>query len=240
MTPRGLLQMLAAGKVRHYAVTLVEGWTFDEALAGLAKHSELMPATAGKSPKEIMAMLGDPEPAPEGLFFPDTYYVTKGATDLDVLKRARAKMRTVLEEEWRGRWSALPLETSYHALILASIVEKETARGEERAKVAGVFVRRLSRGMRLQTDPTVIYGMGSLYMGNIRKADLLRDTPYNTYTRAGLPPTPIALPGRSSIHAVMHPDNGGTLYFVARGDGTHEFSDTLQQHQDAVKKFQRH
>lgn len=240
LTPRGLLDKMVAGRVRQYPVTVVEGSTFAEMLAVLARHPALVPQVSGKSHDEIMALLGAPGQPSEGRFFPDTYFVTKGVTDLEVLKRAYGKMRTVLEQEWRGRSESLPFATSYEALTLASIVEKETARPEERPAVAGVFVRRLGKGMRLQTDPTVIYGLGAAFDGNLRKDDLRRDTPYNTYTRPGLPPTPIALPGLSAIRAALHPDNGASLYFVARGDGTHVFSTTLEEHQRAVDQYQKH
>jgi UPF0755 protein len=240
MTPRALLDKLVAGKVRQYPVTVVEGWTFSEMLAFLSRHPALKPEVSGKPPDEIMALLGATGQPPEGRFFPDTYFVTRGTSDLDVLKRAYGKMQTVLEQEWRNRSESLPLGSPYEALTLASIVEKETARPEERAAVAGVFVRRLAKGMRLQTDPTIIYGLGAAFDGNIRKDDLRRDTPYNTYMRLGLPPTPIALPGLPAIRAALHPDAGTSLYFVARGDGTHVFSATLEEHQRAVDQYQKH
>jgi UPF0755 protein len=238
-TPQDLLEMFAAGRVRQHAVTVVEGWTFADMLTAFARHPALVTEVSGKPPGDIMALLGAPGQSPEGRFFPDTYFVTKGTTDLEVLKRAYGKMRAVLEQEWRSRTEPLPLNSPYEALTLASIVEKETARSEELPMVAGVFLRRLASGMRLQTDPTVIYGMGAGFTGNIRKEDLLRDTPYNTYTRRGLPPTPIALPGLPAIRAALHPDNGTSLYFVARGDGTHVFSTTLEEHQRAVEQFQK-
>lgn len=239
LTPRGLLDMFVAGRVRQHAVTVVEGWTFAELLAALARHPALTADVSQKSPEEIMALLGAPGQAPEGRFFPDTYFVTKGTPALEVLRRAYGKMQAVLAQEWRNRAVPLPLASPDEALILASIVEEETGRPEERAAVAGVFIRRLSSGMRLQTDPTVIYGMGAGFTGNLRKEDLLRDTPYNTYTRPGLPPTPIALPGLSAIRAALHPDGGTSLFFVARGDGTHVFSTTLEEHQRAVDQFQK-
>jgi UPF0755 protein len=238
-SPRDLLDKMVAGKVRQYPVTVVEGWTFADMLALLARHPALKAEVSSKPPAEIMAFLGAAGQSPEGRFFPDTYFVTRGTSDLEVLQRAYGKMRTVLEQEWRARSEPLPLGSPDEALVLASIVEKETARPEERPLVAGVFVRRLAKGMRLQTDPTVIYGMGAAYNGNIRKEDLRRDTPYNTYTRTGLPPTPIALPGQSAIHAALHPDGGTSLYFVARGDGTHVFSSTLEEHQRAVDQHQK-
>lgn len=239
LTPRSLLDMLVAGRVRQHAVTIVEGWTFAELLAALARHPALAADFPQQSPEGIMALLGAPGQTPEGRFFPDTYFVTQGTSALEVLRRAHERMRAVLAEEWRDRAVPLPLASPDQALILASLVEKETARPEERPVVAGVFLRRLASGMRLQTDPTVIYGMGAGFAGNLRKEDLLKDTPYNTYTRPGLPPTPIALPGRSAIRAALHPDDGTSLFFVARGDGTHVFSTTLEEHQRAVDQFQR-
>lgn len=239
-TPRSLLALFVAGKVRQHPVIVVEGWTFADLLAALARHPALVPEVSGKPPEDIMVRLGAPGQPPEGRFFPDTYFVTKGTTDFEVLKRAYGRMQAVLDQEWRGRTERVPFATSYEALILASIVEKETARAEERPAIAGVFARRLAQGMRLQTDPTVIYGLGTGYTGDIRKDDLRRDTPYNTYTRPGLPPTPIALPGLLSIRAALHPANGTSLYFVSRGDGTHVFSTTLEEHQRAVEQFQKH
>ncbi|CAL1239628.1 endolytic transglycosylase MltG [Candidatus Methylocalor cossyra] len=239
-TLRGLLAMFVAGKVRQHPVALVEGWTFQDLLAALGRHPALVGTTVGKSPEEIMALLGAPGQSPEGRFFPDTYFVTKGTTDLELLRRAHERMRAVLEREWQERAPSVPFASADQALILASIVEKETARPEERPAVAGVLVRRLAKGMRLQTDPTVIYGLGADFGGNLRKSDLKRDTPYNTYTRPGLPPTPIALPGLASIRAALHPAEGASLYFVARGDGSHVFSATLDEHRRAVDLFQKH
>ncbi|SMF94899.1 UPF0755 protein [Methylomagnum ishizawai] len=238
-TPRTLLDRIVAGKVLQHPVTVVEGWKFSEMLAALALNPVLNHRLAGQPPEAVMAALGFPGQAPEGRFFPDTYFVTKGTSDLEILRRAHAKMDDILDREWQGRPAGLPFASSYEALILASIVEKETARPEERTAVAGVFLRRLQKKMRLQTDPTVIYGMGAAYDGDIRKGDLLRDTPYNTYTRSGLPPTPIALPGLPAIHAALHPDVGDSLYFVARGDGSHVFSATLEAHRRAVERFQK-
>jgi UPF0755 protein len=239
ITPRELLAMFAAGKVRQHPVTLVEGHTFRDILAELARHPALVATVAGKPPEEIMALLGAPDQKPEGLFFPDTYFVAKGTADLDVLKRAFRQMSAVLDREWPNRAEGLPLANPYEALILASIVEKETGRPEERPRIAGVFVRRLQSGMRLQTDPAVIYGLGESFAGNLRKDDLRRDTPYNTYTRSGLPPTPIALPGLAALRAALHPEAGASLYFVARGDGSHVFSTTLEEHQKAVDHYQK-
>ena len=185
-----------------------------------------------------MQLLGFPELHPEGQFFADTYAFPRGTTDVEYLQRAKRTMDTILAEEWENRAPDLPFETPYEALILASIVEKETAVAAERPLIAGVFVSRLNIGMRLQTDPTVIYGIGDAFDGDIRRKDLTTDTPYNTYTRAGLPPTPIAMVGREAIHAVMHPESTTALYFVSKGNGTHQFSETLEQHNAAVRKYQ--
>ncbi|HID49691.1 MAG TPA: endolytic transglycosylase MltG [Chromatiales bacterium] len=237
-TPRQLLAMFVAGKVRQYALTLVEGWNFAQVMEAVNRHPALRHSLPGLDNATIMARLGHPGEHPEGRFLPDTYHFPKGLSDVDFLKRAYRAMQTVLEAEWAGRAPGLPFETPYEALILASIVEKETGLARERRAIAGVFVRRLQKGMRLQTDPTVIYGMGEAYRGNIRKKDLERDTPYNTYRRSGLPPTPIAMPGRDAIHATLHPDDSDNIYFVARGDGSHQFSATLKEHNQAVIKYQ--
>ena len=237
-TMRQLLARFVSGKVRQHTVTFIEGWRFQQVLAALSQHPALAHRVAGKSVDEIMNLLGAPGEQPEGRFYPDTYFFTKGTEDLELLKRAYRKMKTALEQEWQGRADGLPLASPYEALVLASIVEKETARADERPLIAGVFSRRLAQGMLLQTDPTVIYGMGEGFKGDIRKEDLVRDTPYNTYVHAGLPPTPIAMPGVASIRAVLHPDTGASLYFVARGDGSHVFSNTLDEHQQAVEQFQ--
>ncbi len=240
MTLRDLLAMFVAGKVRQHPITLVEGWTFRQILTALDQSPPLTKLARGKSPEEIMRMIGAPDEHPEGRFYPDTYFVTKGTSDIEVLKRAYRRMQAVLEEEWANRGEGTFYATPYESLIVASIVEKETARPEERPLIAGVFIRRLAKGMLLQTDPTIIYGLGDGFSGNIRKEDLLKDTPYNTYVRSGLPPTPIAMPGRDSIRAALHPAAGESLYFVARGDGTHVFSNTLDDHQRAVEQFQKH
>lgn len=237
-TPSQLLDILGSGKVIHYPVTLVEGWSFKQFLEVLAKVDILEHTLSDADSAEIMAKLGRTGIYPEGRFLPDTYLFPRGASDLDVLRRAMASMDKVLAVEWEKRQSDLPLKNAEEALILASIVEKETGLASERAEIAGVFVRRLKRGMKLQTDPTVIYGMGDSFDGNIRRSDLRRDTPYNTYVHAGLPPTPIALPGRDAIHAVLHPADGKALYFVAKGDGSHQFSATLAAHNRAVRKYQ--
>ncbi|MGA9423060.1 MAG: endolytic transglycosylase MltG [Rhodanobacteraceae bacterium] len=240
ITPRELLQRMAAGDVLQHRFTIVDGWTFRELRAALAAEAGIVQTLPGLSDQAIAARLDIADGKPEGWFLPETYAFVKGESDMDVLRRAHAAMRKLLGAAWPARAPDLPLESPYQALILASIVEKETARADERAQIAGVFVRRLQRGMLLQTDPTVIYGLGDSYDGNLRKRDLQNDTPFNTYTRAGLPPTPVALPGKAAIAATLHPAAGDALYFVARGDGSHEFSATLEAHNRAVSKFQLH
>lgn len=239
VTPRQLLATMAAGRVLQRNFTIVDGWTFAELRRALAGTDTLKHDSAGLDDATVMRKIGAGGEAPEGRFLPETYAYVKGDGDLDILRRAHDAMDKTLAELWAGRAPDLPLETPYEALILASIVEKETGRADERAQIAGVFVRRLRTHMLLQTDPTVIYGMGASYAGNIRRSDLTTDTPYNTYTRAGLPPTPIALPGRPALIATMHPEPGDTLYFVARGDGSHMFSRTLQEHNRHVDCYQR-
>jgi len=239
ITPRQLLANMAAGKVLQRLFTIVDGWTFDELRQALARAEKLNHDSAGLDNATIMQKLGVPGEAPEGRFLPETYAYVKGDSDLDILKRAHAAMVRTLAALWPSRAADLPLATPYEALILASIVEKETGRPEERARIAGVFVRRLQNHMLLQTDPSVIYGMGASYAGNIRKGDLTTDTPYNTYTRAGLPPTPIALPGKPALEAALHPAPGSALYFVARGDGGHVFADSLAEHNRNVDCYQR-
>jgi UPF0755 protein len=239
VTPPKLLELLTSGKVVQRAFTLVEGWTYPEVLGAVAKDKRF-DKVLGDDPSAamIMASLGHPGEHPEGRFFPDTYHFSKGTSDLDILRRSFETMEKVLAEEWKKREEGLPLETSYEALILASIVEKETGLASERPTIAGVFVRRLNLGMKLQTDPTVIYGLGDDFDGNLTRAHLRGDTPYNTYVHQGLPPTPIALPGREAIHAVLHPKAGESLYFVAKGDGSHHFSATLGEHNRAVRRYQ--
>lgn len=237
-TPRGLLRQIEAGRVVQHALTLVEGWTFEKVLETLRADDRLGQQLGGLSPQEVMTRLGFPGEHAEGRFFPDTYRFPRGTTDLSFLRRAYEAMGEALREEWAGRAPNLPYTHADEALILASIVEKETAVAAERPKIAGVLVRRLQKGMRLQTDPTVIYGLGVDFEGDLRRSDLARDGPYNTYTRAGLPPTPIALPGRAALHAALHPAGGDALFFVARGDGTHDFSTTLAEHNEAVRRFQ--
>lgn len=238
ITPVELLQLLHEGKVRQRSLTLVEGITFAQAVQLISQNPFVKPELDAEDVAAIGARLGITQPNPEGWLFPDTYVYSKYTTDWDLLQQSYRRMVQVLNEEWEGRAEGLPYETPYEALIMASIVEKETGAPHERAQIAGVFVRRLKLGMRLQTDPTVIYGMGSTYEGKIRSTDLREKTPYNTYTITGLPPTPIALPGREAIHAALHPADGESLFFVARGDGTHHFSTTLKEHNAAVKKYQ--
>ncbi|KRE93773.1 aminodeoxychorismate lyase [Frateuria sp. Soil773] len=238
ITPRALLANMAGGKVLQRNFTIVDGWTFSELRQALARADKLRHDSAALDDAALMQRLGAAGEAPEGRFLPETYAYVKGDSDLDVLKRAYAAMRKTLDALWPQRAKDLPLATPYDALILASIVEKETGRADERPQIAGVFLRRLQNHMLLQTDPSVIYGMGASYAGNIRKSDLAADTPYNTYTRAGLPPTPIALPGKPAIEAALHPAPGTALYFVARGDGSHVFADTLEEHNRNVACYQ--
>lgn len=238
LTPRGLLELLVSGRTVQYSLTLLEGWTFAQVRQALASHPVLRQTVAELDDAAIMAKLGRPEQHPEGRFFPDTYKFPRGTTDLDFLRRAHERMAQVLAAAWAERGEDLPLQTADQALVLASIVEKETGIPEERAAIAGVFVRRLRRGMLLQTDPTVIYGLGEAFDGNLRRRDLRSDTPYNTYTRKGLPPTPICMPGEAAIRAALHPADGDSLYFVSRGDGSHQFSATLAEHNAAVRRYQ--
>ena len=238
-TPISLLQKLARGEAALRAVTLVEGWNFRQVRQALARAEQLRPDTEGLSDADIMARLDRAGVPAEGRFFPDTYTYAKGSSDLAVLRRALHAMDRRLEAAWALRASGTPLRSPEQALILASIVEKETGRPEDRAQIAGVFSNRLRAGMLLQTDPTVIYGLGEKFDGNLRKRDLQADTPYNTYTRAGLPPTPIAMPGRASLMAAVQPADTRALYFVARGDGTSHFSATLDEHNRAVNRYQR-
>ncbi|UTA46340.1 endolytic transglycosylase MltG [Simiduia sp. 21SJ11W-1] len=234
----GLLQQLIEGEVVQYVAQIIEGWTYYQALQHLHSLEFLEPRLAGLDWEAQSQLLGLHEPHPEGWFFPDTYHYQKGDSDVTVLRQAYAKQQQILAELWAARAPNLPYDSPYDALIMASIVEKETAIDAEREQIAGVFVRRLQKGMRLQTDPTVIYGLGERYAGNITRKHLAQHTPYNTYRINGLPPTPIALPGRRSLYASLHPDAGSSLYFVAKGDGYHQFSDTLEQHNAAVKKYQ--
>ena len=239
MTPLDLLQRMTRGDVTLIAITFVEGWTFEQMRKALRENPKINGELAALSEPEVLQKLGISAPAAEGWFFPDTYHFSDGASDLSILRRAHKLMRKHLEQEWARRAPNLPLQSPTEALILASIVEKETGLANERGMVAAVFINRLRIGMRLQTDPTVIYGMGAAFDGNIRKRDLLTDTPYNTYTRTGLPPTPIAMPGLDALRATLNPASSDALYFVARGDGTSKFSRTLAEHERAVTQYQR-
>ncbi len=239
VTPRSLLETLVQGNTRMASVTLIEGWNFRQVRQALSKAVNLKPQTAELSPEQLMAQLGRPGVHPEGRFFPDTYTYAKGSGDLALLRRAMLAMDRRLGAAWEQRAAQLPLQSPEQALILASIVEKETGQAADRALISSVFVNRLQKGMLLQTDPSVIYGLGEQFNGNLRKADLLADTPWNTYTRAGLPRTPIAMPGVASLMAAVRPAPGNALYFVARGDGSSEFSSTLEEHNRAVNKYQR-
>lgn len=238
-TPFSLLRKLVRGEEALRAVTLVEGWNFTQVRAALSKAEQLTPDTRGLEADLIMKSLGKPGVHPEGRFFPDTYTYAKGSSDLAVLKRAMRAMDKRLEAAWRQRRPNTPLKTPEQALILASIVEKETGRASDRAMIAGVFTNRLRVGMMLQTDPTVIYGLGEAFDGNLRRRHLQADTPWNTYTRSGLPPTPIAMPGKAALLAAVQPAPTKALYFVARGDGTSQFSASLEEHNRAVNKYQR-
>lgn len=238
-TPRSLLQKMVRGDVTLATVRFIEGWTMRQVRAELAKAESLTASISTMSDAELMAALGAPNQSAEGAFFPDTYAYNKGSSDLAVLRRAHQAMNKKLAAAWEQRAADLPLKTPHQALILASIIEKETGAAQERRMVASVFINRLRIGMLLQTDPTVIYGLGPNFDGNLRKRDLLTDTPYNTYTRAGLPPTPIAMPGKASLLAAVQPEQNKALYFVARGDGSSEFSDNLAAHNRAVNKYQR-
>ncbi len=238
VTAREFLQQVLAGKVLQYAITLVEGWNIYQVLEVINTHPHLVHHLEGLSLPQIMTKIGYPDVHPEGRFYPDTYHFPKGLTDIQFLQRAYQAMQNKLATEWQKRATGLPYQSPYEALIMASIVEKETGQASERHAIAGVFVRRLEKRMRLQTDPTVIYGLGPKFDGNIRRRDLKKDTPYNTYRRHGLPPTPIAMPGDDAIHAAMHPAEGDALYFVSKGDGSHYFSATLDEHNQAVIKYQ--
>ncbi|HEY6484325.1 MAG TPA: endolytic transglycosylase MltG [Steroidobacteraceae bacterium] len=241
-SPAQILELFDQGRVVLEQLTIIEGSTFADLRRTLAAHPALTHTLRGKSDAEVMSALGHPGQFPEGLFFPDTYRFAAKTTDLEILGLAYASLQRILDAAWQQRAANLPLQNAYEALTLASIVEKETALPSERARIAGVFVSRLRKGMRLQTDPTVIYGLGAGYDGEIHTRDLVTDTPYNTYTRGGLPPTPICLPGRDSILAAVHPQENGELYFVATGtgDGAHHFSSTLEEHNAAVKSYLQH
>jgi UPF0755 protein len=238
-TPLTLLDQLIAGRVVQHALTLVEGWTFKQLMAAVAADQRLEHTLSGLAPDAIMTRLGLAGVHPEGQFFANTYFFPRDTSDAAFLRRAHAALSDFLSDSWAKRDQGLPLKSPQEALILASIVEKETGEATERPRIAGVFIERLRKGMRLETDPTVIYGMGDAFDGNIRRRDLRTDTPYNTYTRKGLPPTPIAMPGAAAIHAVLHPQSDGALFFVAKGDGSHHFSATYEEHQQAVNRYQK-
>jgi UPF0755 protein len=238
-TPRDLFERFVAGDVILYSFTIVEGWTFRELMTALGADPVVDRTLEYEDWPALLETLGAEYGHPEGLFLPETYRFPKGTTDVDLLRQANQLLRRVLADEWAGRATNLPLKTPYEALIMASIVEKETALAAERPRIAGVFIRRLLAGMRLQTDPTVIYGIGDAFDGNLTREHLRTDTAYNTYTRGGLPPSPIALAGRAAIHAALNPADGSELYFVATGvgDGSHKFSDTKEQHDKAVAEY---
>jgi len=239
ITPLGVIGRLARGEVTHYVVTVIEGWEFRKMRAAVDASPALRHDTSGMSDAELMKAIGAPETAPEGLFFPDTYLFARGSSDIELYRHAYKAMQRRLNEAWNARAPDLPYKSPYEALVMASIVEKETGQAAERPMIAAVFINRLKKNMLLQTDPTVIYGIGESFDGNLRKRDLQTDNPYNTYTRTGLPPTPIALPGLASLAAATSPAPTDALYFVARGDGTSHFSNSLPEHNRAVDKYQR-
>lgn len=239
LTPLELYGKLVRGEVTQAAILLVEGWNIREVRQELARHPQLDHKLVDMTDAEVLAEIGAEENHPEGLFFPDTYFFSPGSADIEILRRAYKIQHQKLNEAWETRSPGLPYKSAYEALIMASIIEKETGAAEERPLIAAVFINRTRKGMRLQTDPTVIYGMGASFDGNLRKADLQRDTPYNTYTRKGLPPTPIAMPGEAAIRAALNPARSDALYFVARGNGTHVFSASLDEHNRAVNRYQR-
>ncbi|ORU93756.1 MAG: aminodeoxychorismate lyase [Cycloclasticus sp. symbiont of Bathymodiolus heckerae] len=240
LTPVQILGFLVKGKVNQYAISIIEGQTFKEVLRDIQEHPAIRQTLPKKAEMSTyLELMNISEQHLEGLLLPETYFFIKNTTDAEMIKRAYRSMQVFVNSAWPNRERKAVIKNVYEALILAAIVEKETGAAEERKKIAGLFIRRLEIGMKLQTDPTVIYGMGDIYKGNIRFRDLRQDTPYNTYTRYGLPPTPIAMPGKASIEAVLHPVETKSLYFVANGDGTHVFSETLKQHNAAVDKYQR-
>ncbi len=238
ITPRQLLEKFVRGEVKQYQFTIIEGTTFRDLRAKIAALPGVTSSLQGLADNEVMRRIEASDQMPEGRFFPSTYYYLQHTPDTALLARAYQEMQRVLAAAWQQRAADLPYSAPYEALIMASIIEKETGRADERRLIAGVFVRRLQQGMKLQTDPTVIYGLGSAFDGNLRRSDLMRDSPFNTYLRPGLPITPIAMPGAKAIEAALNPAPGAALYFVARGDGSHEFSATLAAHQRAVRQFQ--
>jgi UPF0755 protein len=239
ISPYLLLRLITSGPHGQDQITVVEGWTFRQLRDALDAHAAIKHDTRGLAESEIADRLGTKSPSLEGWFFPETYYFTNGSSDVSILRRGYRMMQSQLEDRWKARASGLPLATPYEALILASIVEKETGQASERPMIAAVFINRLRNGMKLQTDPTVIYGLGENFDGNLRKRDLLTDTAYNTYTRTGLPPTPISLPGVASLTSALNPAPTNALYFVSRGDGTSHFSGSLTEHERAVTRYQR-
>lgn len=238
-TAGSVLNMLVKGLVIQRSQAIIEGWNITQTMQSINANPYLKHSLKQVPKEALLAVLGYPAGPAEGMFYPDTYLFSRGVEDKVILKKAYAKMQVILAKEWNNRAANLPYKTSYEALVAASLIEKETAITDEKPLVSGVIILRLKKGMPLQIDPTVIYGMGSSYTGNITKKDLLKDTPYNTYTRRGLPPTPIAMPSESSIHAALHPDLQGYLYFVAKGDGSHQFSKTLKQQSNAVRAYLR-
>lgn len=236
--PDQLLDQFVKGKVKQYSLTLIEGWTFRDVMKAVNRHAQIRHTLTDKTPQQIMQAIGIEGESPEGRFFPETYRFPSNTSDIEFLQRAYRHMQRFLENEWKAKMAGLPIKTPYEALILASIIEKETALVSEYQQIAGVFTRRLRKGMKLQTDPTVIYGLGDDYTGNIKRKHLRQDNPYNTYTRYGLPPTPIAMPGAEAIRAALHPGAGKTLYFVAKGNGSHYFSTNLKEHNEAVIRYQ--
>jgi UPF0755 protein len=238
-SPYDLLEKIANGEFSHASLAIIEGWTFKQMRNAIDTHPDIRHDTSSMSEKELMTKINPDYQFAEGLFFPDTYLFSKGSSDLLIYQQAHQSMLKHLDEAWKTKNMAVPYRTAYDALTMASIIEKETGQSSERSLIAAVFINRLKMGMLLQTDPTVIYGMGEQYKGNIRKRDLQTDTPYNTYTRGGLPPTPIALPGLASLSAAMNPANSPALYFVAKGDGSSHFSENLNEHNRAVNKYQR-
>jgi UPF0755 protein len=238
-TPLGLIEQMMRGELAQESIVIIEGWTFRQMRQALNAHPALRHDTVNLSDTELMAKISNDYKVPEGLFFPDTYLFAKGSSDLQIFKRAHALMLRRMDDEWARRDPSMPYKSRYEVLTMASIIEKETGQKSEREMIAAVFVNRLKKGMLLQTDPTVIYGMGDKFQGNIRKRDLETDTPYNTYTRPGLPPTPISLPGAAALAAAVNPAKSDVLYFVSRGDGTSQFSTNLNDHNRAVNKYQR-
>lgn len=234
-----LVMLMSSGANSYSDMTVIEGWNFVRLRRALAEQGNMVHDAQSLTDAQIMERLGAPLMPPEGMFAPDTYSFSRGSSEMEVLRRAFGRMQSLLQDEWNSRQSGLPLKTPYEALVLASIIEKETARPQDRGLIASVFINRLRIGMPLQSDPTVIYGLGSGFDGNLRRRDLQTDSPFNSYTRAGLPPTPIAMPGAASLHSVLHPAESQYLYFVARGDGSSEFSRSLEEHNRAVARYQK-